>query len=1049
MVVPHPAAQAGRPIPRGKRRPLLYGLLYALLLNHLLLPRPTTADENQERFERAIRPLFIAHCARCHGATKQEAGLRVDARELLLRGGDSGPALVPGDPRRSLLLQVVRHEHEIKMPPDGKLRPDQIADLEQWVAAGAPWPAEKVVQLTRGGPITADERSYWAFVPPVRPAVPAVARPELAWSPLDRFLVREWERRKLDVAPLADRRTLLRRLAIDLTGLPPTPDQMADLLADEGVDAVARVVDRLLATPAYGERAGRLWLDAARYADTAGDGADYPVREAFRYRNYVVRALNADKPYGEFLREQLAGDILAREAASAGQISADQYADQVVATGYLAVSKRFGYNINTDFQHLDIADTIEGLGRSVLGLSIGCARCHDHKYDPINMADYYAWYGIFASSRFSFPGGEEHKRPHDLVPLVPPAEQARIDEQRRSELATFDAESQRLSAERAKLAARLPGGPPPAALLFEDQAEGQPLGKPWFQAGPHRVLGDAQSPLTHVAAAGQRGVRIEPGQPHDGIRYTWPAPFTTATAPRLYFSLDFRNHNPPTDAPGAYRFYLGQGAIASLAWEASVSSGELRLRDGDGWRTVATLVPARWYNLQLEIDTTARRYAGRVGRPGEWQEFRDLALAPGWQGTLDTFFCDGIGQLDGRRPTRDLDNLFLQTAPLPDATRPGETLTAEQLTELRQQLTQLDAAATALQQRRTAVAAQPLYAWAYAVTEGQPRDVAIQKRGEPDRPGEVAPRRNLEIFGGAALPSPAVESGRRALADWLTRPDQPLTWRVMVNRIWQQLFGRGIVPTASDFGTRGEPPSHPELLDFLARELLRYEGSLKAVRRDVVLSRTYQLASIDQAASAAVDPTNRWLWKHTRRPLDAEALRDGLLDISGDLDRSIPGPHPFPPTESWGFTIHYPFSADYDSSHRSLYLMVQRARKHPYLSLFDGADPNLSTAERLTTTTPIQALYLLNAPGVHGHAVSLARRLQREQPDDRTRVVWAFAAITGRETTDEQLAAALDFVARYRAQASATPATAATADEAAWAALARSLFTSNAYLFVD
>lgn len=1012
------------------------------------------ADE-LARFEREVRPLLIAACGSCHGAKKQESGLRVDSRAALVRGGDSGPAILPGDPARSLLFQAVKYEHEIKMPPDRKLRSDQIAALERWIKAGAVWPAEQVANAIRGGPLTEQERRFWAFQPLQHAVPPEIQQNSLANSPLDRFVVVEWERQKLRSAGLADRRTLLRRVTLDLTGLPPTPDEIAEFLGDESPDAWVRVVDRLLASPAYGERSGRHWLDVVRYADTAGDGADYPVREAYLYRNYVIRSLNADKPYGQFLREQIAGDILAREAAERGEISQEQYGDQVTATGFLAISKRFGYNITPEFQHLDIADAIEGLGRSVLGLSIGCARCHDHKYDPINMADYYSLYGIFASSQFSFPGGEEYKRPHQLAPLVPPTEAARREAEKQAKLTAFDEQLKRLADERAQWITKLPGGVSSPTLQFEDQPIGKPPQKPWFQAGPVLVLAESQSPFTDLVPRGTRGVRLESGEPHDGLRHEAKPGF--AKAGRVYFNIDFCNRaarpeTATTDTPGAYRFYLGQGAIASLAWEASVTADSLHLRDGATFRKIAGIELNQWHSLRLEIDLATAKYSGQIGKPGAWTKFENLALAPGWNGTIDTFFCDGVGQVSGLRPTRDLDNLFLQSTPLPNRDN-SPPLSDNERERIQERVAAIDAELAAKKAERDAEAKRTLYPVAYAVSEGKPTNARIQKRGEPDRPGDEATRRNLEILGAHPISTPDKTSGRRDLAEWLSSPQQALTWRVIANRIWQQHFGAGIVATASDFGTRGELPSHPELLDFLAQRLLQSEGSLKTLHRELVLMRSYRLASIDDPENLEADPRNRWLWKRSRKPLDAESIRDGMLATSGDLNRAMPGAHPFPPTESWGFTIHYPFSAHYDSAHRSAYLMVQRARKHPYLSLFDGADPNLSTSERLATTTPTQALYLMNDPFVHARAESLAKRALREQTDETERVRWLTELVTGRELSASEAASAREFVSRYRdafrTRMASGMGPSGDADVAAWAALSRVLLTSNAYLFVD
>jgi hypothetical protein len=781
-------------------------------------------------FEKDVRPLLVQKCQKCHGPKKQESGLRLDSQAALLKGGEHGPAVVPGKAEQSLLIAAIRQQGDLKMPPGGKLSDSQIATLTRWVVEGAAWPEEKAAGGARSGPITEQERRHWAFQPITDPPVPKVR--DAAWplTEVDRFILAGLETQGLRPALSADKRTLIRRVTFDLIGLPPTPEEIHAFLADNAPGAFKRVVDRLLASKHYGERWGRHWLDVARYADTAGDGADYPVREAYKYRNWVIDAFNADKPYDRFLREQIAGDILARHGPR------EEYAARVTATGFLAIGKRYGYDVTADFQHLDFADVIESVGRSVLGLSLGCARCHDHKYDPINMGDYYALYGILQSTRWPFPGGEEHKRPANFAALVPPEQAARHDQARGKDLAQLDAEIHALK--------------------------------------------------------------------HEAVSY------------------------------------LGTALAANIA------------------------------GVPVALDLPQR--APKLG------------------------------------------------AALAEATR-----------------------------QRTDLEIKELYPVAYGVGEGTPANAHIQKRGEPDKPGPEVPRRFLEILGGDALPPGEKGSGRLELAQWITRPTNPLTARVFVNRVWQWHFGRGLVATPSDFGTRGEPPTHPELLDWLASRFIESGWSVKVLHRLIVSSRVYQLAGDEDAANLRADPGNRLRWRFERQPLDAESIRDAMLAISGRLDRATPAGHPFPPVSTWGFTIHHPFHAVYDSNHRSVYLMVQRNRRHPYLALFDAADPNLSIAERVPTTTPMQALFLMNAPFVHAQAHAFARRLLAVPGDDAARVRLAFEATQGRAVDDSDVRDALAFVEAYKQNLSAGGATAEQQTAGAWAALGRVLLTGNGFLYVD
>jgi hypothetical protein len=607
---------------------------------------------------------------------------------------------------------------------------------------------------------------HWAFEP--IHAVDAPADPT-GWSTgaIDRFVAAKRRQHSLEPVGQADRRTLIRRATFDLIGLPPTPEEVEFFRNDDRPDAYERLVDRLLASPHYGERWGRHWLDIVRYADTAGETADYPVPDAWRYRNWVIEAFNRDQPYDEFIREQIAGDILAARIPK-DQLAADpsvrrHHDDLIVATGFIAISRRFGFNITAD-RHLTIEDTIDTLGKSVLGLALGCARCHDHKFDPISSKDYYALYGIFDSTRYPFPGCEHTKVPRDMVPL-------------------------------------------------------QPM-------------------------------------------------------------------NPQDDGK----------AKASLA---------------------------------------------------------------------------------------------------------------------------------------------------YAVAEGEVHNVKLQMRGEPENAGEEVARRNLQLLGGQPVP-PDGGSGRLALAGWLTQPDNPLTARVMVNRIWQHHFGTGIVKTPNDFGSRGVAPTHPELLDWLAERFIREGWSVKAMHRMIMLSATYRLAPNGQEVSA--DPENVWLWKSGRRRLGAEEIRDAILSVSGDLDQSPGGPHPFPEPKSWGFTQHNPFVAVYETDRRSIYLMTQRIKRHPFLALFDGTDPNTSTPDRHTTIVPTQALFFMNDPFVHAKSTHLATRLMSCSDDDR-RLDFVWRLMFGRNATASEKAAAAHFLAGYQADLNDIPAD--QRSEKAWAAWVRVLMSSNEFLFVD
>jgi cytochrome c553 len=823
-------------------------LLFAWAGHAAAQPRP----DQQTFFELHIRPVLAGTCFKCHGGEKTSGGLRVDSRGHLLAGGDSGPALVPGQPGTSLLIQAMRRMGELKMPPGKKLPEHTIADFEAWIRQGAFWPQTIAFQAPR----PEAWKTHWAFQPVKRPRPPADVN---GWSanPVDRFIAAGLREHGLQPAPPADKRVLLRRVYFDLIGLPPTPAETEVFVADKSPDAFARVVDRLLASPHYGERWGRHWLDVARYADTAGDNADYPIPEGYLYRDYVIDAFNADKPYDEFVREQLAGDILAKDGPP------EKYAGRVVATGFLALSRRYA-TAPYELWHLTLEDTIDTVGQAFLGLTLRCARCHDHKFDPIANADYYALYGIFAGTRFPYAGSEEFssmkKNRDHFVPLV-------ATDQTRARLAKHQKEIETLS-----------------RRIRHEEKDGH-LAK-WI-AELDRLIKT------------QEKVLADAGEPDDALIQRQIAELKK------------------------------QRALATLQWKETVS----RLRN------------ALW-DLQ------------RAGLPAD---------VPG----------------------------------------------------------------------------------AYAVSEGDAADVCIQKRGEPEAKGPIVPRGPPRFLADGPCNIPAGQSGRLQLAQWLTRPGNPLTARVIVNRIWQHHFGKGIVATPSNFGMRGEPPTHPELLDYLASYLVENGWSIKALHRLILQSKTYQMAATDMADNAVRDGSNRWYWRFERRRLDAEAIRDALLSVSGTLDFRRPGSHPFPPIASWRWTQHNPFRDIYPSNHRSVYLMTQRLQRHPYLALFDGPDTNMTTEKRASSTVPLQALFWMNSPMVRVMADAFARRLLVTAPDTEGRIRLAYTLAYARPPRLDEIDRGKVYLTHYRDELRRTLTDPGEVERKAWLSYARVLLSANEFIYVD
>lgn len=909
----------------------------------------------------------------------------------------------------------------------------------------------------RSGPVTEEDGEFWSFRPFVRPAVPEVQGNDWCETSLDHFVLKELESVDLPVAGDVDPRTFIRRATFDLTGLPPTPEDVQRFLADTDPGAHSRLVDRLLASPHYGERWGRHWLDVARYADTAGETADYPVPLAWRYRNWVIDALNAGKPYDDFVREQIAGDLIAQ-----GQ-DGEQFESLITATGYLAISRRFGFGIK-DFHHVTIQDTLDTLGQSVLGLTIGCARCHDHKYDAIDMDDYYAWYGIFSSTHYAWTADEKTKKEREFIPTVPFDRAAQMDADREREKNEFTAKVGGLEKELKEIDEKLVGVLPDPLI---GDMEGYPIAGqmdgPWDSRNGE-ISTEAQSPYTNVNPSGTRGLRTRNSAGNNGAGCK-VAKHTKDTHKKVWFNLDFRNGPAKAEAPGAIRVYVGQGPGVSPAIEGFILKDSFIVKNGDAIETVCALEEGQWYNLQFELDLENRVYSGVIGHPDKVTAIEKKAVRPGWNGIVDVIFVDGHGYRFGVKPEQDWDNLTLRDKPLlpvdesvvfPVTADDGsskvdiDALRKVQATKGRE---------LAMVKKRIAALAHPFYDLAFGVREGKVADAPIHMRGDPETPGDTVSRRHFTVFGGEAISDPESSSGRLDLANWLTRDDNPLTARVMVNRLWQFHFGRGLVETPNDFGARGKPPSHPKLLDWLASEFVRSGWSLKHMHRLIMGSRVYRLAS-----SVGTDATlseeqeherTRLFGRFARRHLEAEALRDSMLAISGQLDRSQGEAHPFPAPDAWaGYTQHNPFFAVYPTKRRSVYLMVQRMKSHPYLGLFDGADPSVSTGRRAKTTTPTQALYLMNNEFVHEQAQSLARRLLSEYPGEdgaanSTRVRRAFEECFAREPARSDLERSRSFLERYERGLVDTGSSASDARRGALAALLRTLLVRNEFLFLE
>ena len=785
-----------------------YAMRLVLFTAALCSALATAQSEQNDFFESKVRPLLATKCLVCHSDSAR-AGLRLDSRAAVLKGGKSGPAIIPGDPANSLLIQAVAHKHAtLRMPPGPELEPHQVGDLEKWVRDGALWPETTPKAAISTFKISPEQKAFWSFQPVRKSEIPAIGTP----NPIDRFILASLKDHNLTPGKKADRSTLIRRVTLDLTGLPPTPSQIQSFESDLSPNALEKVIDRLLETPQYGERWGRHWLDLVRYADTAGDAADFPVPEMYKYRNYVIDAFQNDKPYNQFLKEQIAGDLLpyANDA---------QRWEQIVATGYITVSRRIGVSPTSD-RHITIEDTIDNVGKNLLGLSVGCARCHDHKFDPIPTADYYALYGIFDSSIYP-ASGEEHN--------------------------------------------------------------------PYRKGFIYRIGNDKAAEVL---------------KPYDEQFATWKK------QERAKFN--------------------------------------------------------------------------------EYQEFQDKKITtPG---------------------------------------RSREVVWAE-LTKVRQDL-------------RPAAEAYPPLETAWAVSEGKPHDVKIQIYGDPKNTGAQVPRGFPQILGGMKVPEGESGSGRRQLAEWIADPKNPLVPRVIANRIWHYHFGKGIVASTSDFGVRGTPPTHPELLDYLASRFIEDGWSFKKMHKLILLSDAWQRASADVPSKSATDPQNNFFWRQNRTRLDAEEISDGIRLMSAELDLSRGERLPFPNERTYFYRQHEPFNANWPNMRRAVYGLQQRTRKNPILDLFDGPDGNLPFSERRSTTTSLQALYLMNSEFMTKQSAMIANSLTGEG-----KLAQAYQLIFGRAIKPQELTNANEFLTKLRQQHQAAGCN--DCDAKAWTSYIHSMLASNAFLFVD
>jgi hypothetical protein len=866
-----------------------------------------------EFFERQVRPLLDQHCFECHSGDEHDGGLRLDSKPAWERGGDSGIVIRPGDPEKSRLMEAIRYSNlDLQMPPSGKLAASEIATLEEWIAGGAvdPRATESEPTSVLKGMSIEEGRTFWSMLPLNDPAVPDVKNLDWVSSPIDAFVLAELEAAGLSPAPPADRRTLLRRVTFDLTGLPPSLEEIEAFLADESPDAFRRVVDRLLQSPHYGERWGRHWLDVVRYADSNGLDENLAYGNAWRYRDYVISSFNSDKPFDQFVMEQIAGDLL-------------PYATEETktATGYLSLGAKVLAEPDREKLTMDTIDEqIDTMGKTFLGLTLGCARCHDHKFDPIKQQDYYALAAIFKSTRTfgaTNTGAIKHWYEHSFA---------------------SEAERQQLEPIEAEIKAKNS-----AAASFKNNAMA-------------KIRADA---IAKAAAYLSAASRFSPSDPHDKI-HALASEYGLHERMLHHCRLHLEYNS---DDPFVTKWLE---LIAANASPASIESffGQL-FQAADTQKNPTEETPA----TAVGGDKTEAQVFD-----AELVELAKKALA------------DPAG--------------FLAVPPQPEHAFDEETL---------QQYYQL------MEEARLVESAAPDEASAMGVCDGTIlSSVPIAIRGSHLNLGQPVEREFPQVLRLSEVRPifPRGQSGRLELANWITSSRNPLTARVFVNRVWRWHFGTGLVASTDNFGVLGDKPTHPDLLDWLARGFIESGWTTKDLHRQLLLSSTYQMSSVhpQEEFEAAIDSENRLLWKTRIQRLEAEEIRDAILSVAGRLDKSMHGKTV--PLRNRQFVFNHT-SVDhtkYDSLRRAVYLPVIRNNLYTFFEQFDFPDPTMPTGSRNATVVAPQALLMMNDDLVLDSAESLARLTSVRSPHLSECIEYAYQSTLGRLPTNQEFERARAFV---------------------------------------
>ncbi len=1077
-------------------------------------PKPDA--KSIEFFEKQIRPLLVARCVSCHGPAQQFSSLRVDSRAALLQGGSRGPAIVPGDAGLSLLAKAIRHDG-IKMPVGGKLAAEEIDAVEKWINLGAPWPDDTAGKAA-GAPGLYDrlKKEHWAFQPVRDPQPEEVAN---IGHPVDRFLLTALRKAGLKPSEPADRRTLIRRLTFVLTGLPPSPLEVELFVEDESPGAYERLVDRLLASPHFGEQWARHWMDVMRFAETFGNDWNYEINGAWLYRDYLIRAFNQDVPYDQLIREHFAGDLLPKPRLNARA----GINESVIGTAFLRLGE-LGHDDCIRFRQIrtDVVDNqIDTLGKAFQGLTIACARCHDHKLDPIPTADYYALYGVLTSSRMVMRNADlpdvntaAKQRLRELKPMIRTElakqwmlEAGRIPQYlmaanrawkglppRQQDLA--DLSLDRMQAWLALLEKQKPGMEEP--LYPWIQSAGSDFAAQWRDLKSHYAEEIVQRtafnrehfrPFGDLEKDGFGGWHADGSALTDGpspsgefavadggpaaVTGVFPAGiYTNALSERLNAAL--RSPLVPKDKKFVSLQVMG-GNLG--AWRTVLDNcmlGEdykLLEQNSPRWLKIPNRddQPALPFYVELVTKTDNPRIPDRPGRLKATDE--QLASPDSYFGITRAVLHDvdespkdelslparvfegaapeGVDALAGRygvMTRQSLSRWAEGKASDDDARWIAWLLENHLLTNTGDLSPRLHALLAEYRFAEMRIGAPKVFPGMADLDPGY--NFPVLPYGDAEHPGKIVPRGFLELIAGNQNGFQAFGSGRREVAELIANPNNPLTARVMANRIWLHVFGRGIVPTADNFGVYGERPSHPDLLDYLASHFMRDGWSIKKQIRFLVLSQAFQQASKPSPESASADPQDRLLSHYPVHRLEGESIRDAILAVSGRFDGTMYGPSIQPHREE---------PKDYRKLHqgpldgngrRSIYLKVTRHEGSRFLETFDFPNPNVARGNRDTTNVPPQALALLNDPFVIGQAGVWADRLIALQaPTPEARIDFMFNEALGRPADEIERARFSGLAKELASLHKATPDQLLNSRDV-WKDMAHAIFNLKEFLYL-